>query len=130
MYRITLRKSSSKMEPTSDCSGTSLTHHLKRKRKCRQSVPRLLICLFFAPHIDDGHWPKGHCPLVHSTHSASGPCPKAQIYASFLEDRNKNNFFVFMALEQLSQSRVPGWDTILRYKSSLTQVILSSANLG
>lgn len=35
-----------------------------------------------------------------------------------------------MGLEALSPASVPGWDTILRYKSSLTQVTFSSADFG
>ena len=35
-----------------------------------------------------------------------------------------------MELGDIYPASVPGWDTILRYKSSLTQVTFSNANSG
>jgi hypothetical protein len=64
---------------------------------------------------DNGHW--FTAPI-----GRSAPVLKAQMNASFLITQNKNNSFKFMRLAAIIPSRVPGWDTMLQYKSSLTQV--------
>jgi hypothetical protein len=53
-----------------------------------------------------------------------------KLTALFCLHKNKNNRFDYSNLHAFLQSSVADWDTIWRYKSTLTQVIWVDTNFG
>jgi len=92
MYRITLRKSSSKMELTKRISAIQNSRRLKRKRKSLSTASFLHIRFLFVLCDKEGHCPKGQWPLGHSTAMTSSTCKKVQMNAAFFDLSNKNYF--------------------------------------